>query len=91
MQSGRRRGTDDLVKNDTFRTLTTDTQFRGKVKEDMLIRLLEAFVWKNQGMYPSGAHHYRMRSDESTGQMRRRCADGAVTERDGLPFTYVQG
>ncbi|WVQ64999.1 uncharacterized protein L199_003169 [Kwoniella botswanensis] len=34
------------IKNDTFRTLATDTQFKGKVKEDMLIRLLEAFVWK---------------------------------------------
>ncbi|CAD6566998.1 MAG: hypothetical protein TREMPRED_003222 [Tremellales sp. Tagirdzhanova-0007] len=50
------------IKNDTFRTLATDTQFKGKVKEDMLIRLLEAFVWKSQG-----------------------------SERDGLPFTYVQG
>lgn len=50
------------VKNDTFRTLATDTQFKGRVKEDMLIRLLEAFVWKNHG-----------------------------SERDGLPFTYVQG
>ena len=40
---------DSLVKNDTFRTLATDTQFKGKVKEDMLIRLLEAFVWKNHG------------------------------------------
>lgn len=38
-----------VVKNDTFRTLATDTQFKGKVKEDMLIRLLEAFVWKNHG------------------------------------------
>ena len=37
------------VKNDTFRTLATDTQFKGVVKEDMLIRLLEAFVWKNHG------------------------------------------
>ncbi len=42
-----------LVKNDTFRTLATDTQFKGKVKEDMLIRLLEAFVWKNHGIYLS--------------------------------------
>ncbi|WOO80787.1 Cell division control protein 16 [Vanrija pseudolonga] len=50
------------IKNDTFRTLATDTQFKGRVKEDMLIRLLEAFVWKNHG-----------------------------SERDGLPFTYVQG
>lgn len=38
-----------VVKNDTFRTLATDTQFKGKVKEEMLIRLLEAFVWKNHG------------------------------------------
>lgn len=38
-----------IVKNDTFRTLATDTQFKGKVKEDMLIRLLEAFIWKNHG------------------------------------------
>ncbi|KAK4686192.1 cell cycle arrest protein BUB2, partial [Tremellales sp. Uapishka_1] len=50
------------IKNDTFRTLATDTEFKGKVKEDMLIRLLEAFIWKNHG-----------------------------SERDGLPFTYVQG
>lgn len=37
------------VKNDTFRTLATDHQFKGKVKEDMLIRLLDAFIWKNHG------------------------------------------
>jgi hypothetical protein len=43
---------DLIVKNDTFRTLATDTQFKGKVKEDMLIRLLEAFVWKNHGKSP---------------------------------------
>jgi cell cycle arrest protein BUB2 len=38
----------DVVKNDTFRTLATDTQFKGRVKEEMLIRLLEAFIWKHQ-------------------------------------------
>lgn len=38
-----------LVKNDTFRTMATDTQFKGKVKEEMLIILLEAFVWKSHG------------------------------------------
>ncbi|KIR31951.1 hypothetical protein I352_05580 [Cryptococcus deuterogattii MMRL2647] len=40
------RGYTGSLKNDTFRTLATDTQFKGKVKEDMLIRLLEAFVWR---------------------------------------------
>ncbi|KAK1927645.1 rab-GTPase-TBC domain-containing protein [Papiliotrema laurentii] len=35
------------IKNDTFRTLATDSQFKDRVTEDMIIRLLEAFVWKN--------------------------------------------
>jgi len=38
-----------LVKNDTFRTLATDKEFKGKVDEEMLIRLLEAFIWKSKG------------------------------------------
>lgn len=38
------------VKDDTFRTLKTDAQFKDHVKEDMLIRLLEAFVWKHDGV-----------------------------------------
>ena len=38
-----------LVKNDTFRTLATDKEFKGRVDEDMLIRLLEAFIWKSKG------------------------------------------
>jgi hypothetical protein len=37
-----------IVKNDTFRTLATDKEFKGKVDEDMLIRLLEAFIWKSK-------------------------------------------
>lgn len=69
---------DGIVKNDTFRTLATDTQFKGKVKEDMLIRLLEAFVWKNQGQFP-----YVISTLD--------VADALGSERDGLPFTYVQG
>ena len=39
------------VRNDTFRTLATDKQFKGKVNEEMLIRLLDAFVWKNEGAH----------------------------------------
>ncbi|KAG7531261.1 hypothetical protein FFLO_04503 [Filobasidium floriforme] len=41
-------GVSTKIKNDTFRTLATDTDFKGKVREDMLIRLLEAFVWRSQ-------------------------------------------
>lgn len=51
-----KRLTIQTVKNDTFRTLATDTQFKGKVKEDMLIRLLEAFVWKITCTHASHLH-----------------------------------
>ncbi|KAJ9101492.1 hypothetical protein QFC19_005143 [Naganishia cerealis] len=39
---------DMKVRNDTFRTLATDLSFKDKVREDMLIRLLEAFAWKSK-------------------------------------------
>ncbi|KAN0066563.1 CDC16 protein [Thecaphora frezii] len=37
----------DKIRNDTFRTLATDQGFKERVKEEKLIRLLEAFVWKH--------------------------------------------
>ncbi|KAI0028373.1 TBC-domain-containing protein [Vararia minispora EC-137] len=37
----------EKIRNDTFRTLATDRGFTDRVKEDMLIRLLDAFVWRN--------------------------------------------
>jgi hypothetical protein len=30
-------------------TLATDRGFKERVREDMLVRLLDAFVWKNHG------------------------------------------
>ncbi|PWN97646.1 TBC-domain-containing protein [Tilletiopsis washingtonensis] len=35
------------IRNDTFRTLATDQGFKRRVDEGMLVRLLEAFVWRN--------------------------------------------
>jgi hypothetical protein len=37
------------IRNDTFRTLATDQGFKRRVDEGMLVRLLEAFVWRNDG------------------------------------------
>ncbi|CAG8549246.1 9346_t:CDS:2 [Funneliformis caledonium] len=37
----------DKIRNDTFRTLATDEKFLKRVNEDMLIRVLNALVWKN--------------------------------------------
>ncbi|KAG8956086.1 hypothetical protein FRC03_010966 [Tulasnella sp. 419] len=37
----------EKIRNDTFRTLATDRGFKEKVSEDMLVRLLDAFVWRS--------------------------------------------
>ncbi|RPD66373.1 bub2 protein [Lentinus tigrinus ALCF2SS1-7] len=37
----------EKIRNDTFRTLATDRGFKERVSEDMLVRLLDAFVWRN--------------------------------------------
>ncbi|KAK2467832.1 hypothetical protein APHAL10511_000127 [Amanita phalloides] len=37
----------EKIRNDTFRTLATDKGFKERVREDMLVRLLDAFVWRN--------------------------------------------
>lgn len=34
------------------RTLATDRGFKERVREDMLVRLLDAFVWRNHGTLP---------------------------------------
>ena len=39
---------DSKIRNDTFRTMTTDANFIEHVSEDMLIRVLNAFVWISQ-------------------------------------------
>jgi cell cycle arrest protein BUB2 len=33
----------------SLRTLATDRGFKSRVREDMLVRLLDAFVWRSQG------------------------------------------
>ncbi|KAI3596978.1 bub2 protein [Moniliophthora roreri] len=39
----------EKIRNDTFRTLATDRGFKEKVREDMLVRLLDAFEMHNLG------------------------------------------
>jgi len=38
-----------LVTNDAFRTLATDQDFKDKVSEEALVRLLDAFAWSHLG------------------------------------------
>jgi cell cycle arrest protein BUB2 len=52
------------IRNDTFRTLTTDPLFRRRVSEASLIRLLNAIAWRlhdskedeRQSSRPSSSH-----------------------------------
>ncbi|EGF83330.1 hypothetical protein BATDEDRAFT_8123, partial [Batrachochytrium dendrobatidis JAM81] len=43
----------EKIQNDTFRTLMTDKSFQSRVSNDMLTRILSAFVWKAQDQPPS--------------------------------------
>jgi cell cycle arrest protein BUB2 len=36
----------DKIRNDAFRTLATDQNFKARVNETTLIRVLDAFVWR---------------------------------------------
>ncbi|KAI8639840.1 rab-GTPase-TBC domain-containing protein [Parasitella parasitica] len=42
---------DEKIRHDTFRTMSTDSDFVENVSEDMLIRLLNAFVWTSDDSY----------------------------------------
>ena len=51
-----------IIHNSPFetheRTLATDRGFKERVSEDMLIRLLDAFVWRNHGEFCSRSIRY---------------------------------
>ena len=61
------------------RTLATDRGFKERVREDMLVRLLDAFVWRNHGK------RTRLWPASETNSFVDRQED------QHLGFTYVQG
>ncbi|KAI1329631.1 rab-GTPase-TBC domain-containing protein [Xylariaceae sp. FL0255] len=58
------------IRNDTFRTLTTDPLFRRRVSEASLIRLLNAVAWmlhdSNQGRRPSNSSRQSLPTSSPT-------------------------
>ena len=64
-----------------FSTLATDRGFKERVREDMLVRLLDAFVWRNQG------NSYRASLSISDAH----CLVDRQESSQQLGFTYVQG
>lgn len=63
-----------------LRTLATDRGFKERVREDMLVRLLDAFVWRNHGVLD-------LKYNGHTNS--KRCSDKQESQQ--LGFTYVQG
>jgi cell cycle arrest protein BUB2 len=62
-------------------TLATDRGFKERVREDMLVRLLDAFVWRNHG----NLHHPPLPISRT-----HPCLDRQESSQQ-LGFTYVQG
>ncbi|CEJ90775.1 Putative Cell division control protein 16 [[Torrubiella] hemipterigena] len=83
------------IRNDTFRTLTTDPLFRRRVSEASLIRLLNAIAWRLHDVREEGrssrpssrlsSHPRESLTGSISGHSQAR--SGAVAE----PGTYVQG
>ncbi|KYK55557.1 mitotic check point protein [Drechmeria coniospora] len=83
------------IRNDTFRTLTTDPLFRRRVSEASLIRLLNAVAWK---LHDAKEDQRQSRPSSRQSSHRRESLAGSVSghsqARSNLgpePGTYVQG
>ncbi|UNI21024.1 CDC16 protein [Purpureocillium takamizusanense] len=84
------------IRNDTFRTLTTDPLFRRRVSEASLIRLLNAIAWRlhdakedqRQSSRPSSRHSSHPR-ESLTGSVSGHSQ--AKSNAGPEPGTYVQG
>jgi cell cycle arrest protein BUB2 len=63
----------------TLRTLATDRGFKSRVREDMLVRLLDAFVWRSQGALSPPCIYLPLM-----------CVVDRLDTHE-LGFTYVQG
>ncbi|KAH7328392.1 putative mitotic check point protein [Stachybotrys elegans] len=77
------------IRNDTFRTLTTDPLFRRRVSEASLIRLLNAIAWKLHDANEEQRPPERPRSSRSL--RPRQSFTGSVSSVGPEPGVYVQG
>ncbi|KAG5927656.1 hypothetical protein E4U42_001978 [Claviceps africana] len=85
------------IRNDTFRTLTTDPLFRRRVSEASLIRLLNAIAWKLHDAREE-ERQFTSRPSSSQSSAPRPSLAGSISghsqTRSGTgpePGTYVQG
>ena len=72
-----------VASRQTIRTLATDRGFKERVREDMLVRLLDAFVWRNHGKTSMTFPPSSMTFSSVLYPDRQ--------ESNQLGFTYVQG
>ncbi|KAK3181354.1 CDC16 protein [Lecanicillium sp. MT-2017a] len=80
------------IRNDTFRTLTTDPLFRRRVSEASLIRLLNAIAWK---LHDAKEEERGSRPTSRASSHPRESLGGSVSGHSQAPVpepgTYVQG
>ncbi|KND90227.1 Cell division control protein 16 [Tolypocladium ophioglossoides CBS 100239] len=83
------------IRNDTFRTLTTDPLFRRRVSEASLIRLLNAIAWK---LHDAKEDQRQSRPSSRQSSQPRESLTGSVSGHSQAkstagpePGTYVQG
>lgn len=76
------------IRNDTFRTLTTDPLFRRRVSEASLIRVLNAIAWK---LHDANDDQRRPASRSSSSFRSRGSLTGSASGAGSDPGTYVQG
>lgn len=72
------------IRNDTFRTLTTDPLFRRRVSEASLIRLLNAIAWKLH----DAKEDERPPEDRRTSMARVSLASDMSESSQGSEFPY---
>lgn len=73
------------IRNDTFRTLTTDARFRKRVSENALIRVLNSFAWKQLLQH----HNEELRSNNSNSNSKS--SPPLANSFFNQDFLYVQG
>ncbi len=76
------------IRNDTFRTLATDSKFMRIVSEDSLIRVLNSFAWKLES---SKNHNISQHNSHKVISRKEGKALESIDEQTGNLSQYVQG
>lgn len=74
------------IRNDTFRTLATNKKFKARVTDDILARILNAFVWKVE-KYANKSLNFQSKAESNSSILNCTYVQGMNVLL--APFTYV--